>query len=103
MTPTLSGSTPRGVTRFRPPAWIVAVSPNESTCQSLQFSFGVHAVHEDQRPKNWELYAREWMQDNLPTGEIVVLTQGTGTAGVGGTNKIEIIELNQPPAEPAVW
>ena len=103
LTPTLSGSTPRGVSRFRPPAWIVAVSPNESTCQNLQFSYGVYPVHETKKPTKWEQYARDWMKQNYPDGDIVLLTQGTGTAGVGGTNKLEIIDLNLPPAEPAVW
>jgi len=103
LTPTLSGSTPRGVSRFRPPAWIVAVSPNEATCQNLQFSYGVFPVHETKKPAKWEMYTRDWMKQNCPDGDIVLLTQGTGTAGVGGTNKIEIIDLNLPPAEPAVW
>jgi len=103
LTPTLSGSTPRGVSRFRPPAWIVAVSPNESTCQNLQFSYGVYPVHETKKPGKWELYTRDWMERNYPDGDIVLLTEGTGTAGVGGTNKLEIIDLKIPPAESAVW
>jgi len=49
ITPTLSGSTPRRISRFRPPVWIVAVSPNLSSCQNLQFSYGVFPMHEADR------------------------------------------------------
>ncbi|MFN2159799.1 MAG: pyruvate kinase [Anaerolineales bacterium] len=103
ITPTLSGSTPRRVCRFRPPIWIVAVSPNESTCQALQFSYGVYPVLEPEKPESWEVYARKWRQNCEIEGDLVLLTQGSGAGGVGGTNKLEIIDLSRPPAEPSVW
>ncbi len=39
------GRTPRAITRFRLPCWIVALSPSERTCQELVFSFGVWPHH----------------------------------------------------------
>lgn len=103
ITPTLSGSTARQVCRFRPPIWIIAVSPNESTCQGLQFSYGVYPVLEPEKPENWEVYARQWSQNCEIEGDMVLLTQGSGAGGVGGTNKLEIIDLSLPPAEPSLW
>jgi len=79
------------------------VSPNESTCQSLQFSYGVYPVFEPEKPENWEVYARQWRQKCEIEDELVLLTQGSGAGGVGGTNKLEIIDLSHPPAEPPLW
>ncbi len=39
--PTHGGTTARSITRFRLSVWITAVSFQESTCQRLQFSYGV--------------------------------------------------------------
>jgi pyruvate kinase len=103
ITPTLSGSTARRVCRFRPPVWIIAVSPNETTCQGLQFSYGVYPVLEPEKPDDWEVYARKWSHNCEIEGELVLLTQGSGAGGVGGTNKLEIIDLSLPPAEPSLW
>ncbi len=58
MVPTLSGSTARLISRYRLPAWIIAVSPDKSTCRNLQFSYGVYPVYEQTRPANWEERAR---------------------------------------------
>jgi pyruvate kinase len=103
VTPTLSGVTSRRLSRFRLPVWIVGVSPNESTCQNLQFSYGVLPVYEAQRPPNWEQYTRDWLAHNNLTGDIALLTQGTTAAGSGSTNKLEIIDLNRPAGGTPVW
>ncbi|MFC1976199.1 pyruvate kinase alpha/beta domain-containing protein [Chloroflexota bacterium] len=103
MTPTLSGITSRRLSRFRLPVWIVGVSPNESTCQNLQFSYGVYPVHETVRPTNWEQYARDWLEQHGLTGNLALLTRGTSTAGTGSTNQVEIIDLNRPPGGTSIW
>ncbi len=102
-TPTLSGATARRVTRFRIPVWIVAVSPNQPTCQTLQFSYGVHPVHETVRPENWERYVRSWLERHGVVGDLALLTRGTSAARTGGTNQLEVIDLNRPPSETSVW
>jgi pyruvate kinase len=83
--------------------WIVGVSPNELTCQNLQFSYGVWPVHESERPANWEQYARNWLAHNNLTGDIALLTHGTTAAGSGGTNQLQIIDLNRPLSETPIW
>jgi pyruvate kinase len=103
VTPTLSGNTARKVCRFRPKVWIVAVSPNEATCQDLQFSYGVHPVHETERPQNWETYVRSWLERHEFREGLVVMTTGHTTAATGGTNRIEIIDLLEPTTDRRLW
>jgi pyruvate kinase len=104
ITPTMSGATSRRLSRFRLPVWIVGVSRNESTCQNLQFSYGVHPVYQQKRPENWEQYARDWLTRHDVTGELALLTRGTTSAsGSGGTNQLEIINLAYPPDGPPIW
>lgn len=103
ITPTLSGATARRVTRFRLPVWIVAVSPNEPTCQNLQFSYGVCPVHETERPASWRRYAREWLERHGLAERLALLTRGTSAARVGGTNQLEIIDFNQPFSDTSIW
>ena len=101
--PTLSGVTARRVSRFRLPAWIVAVSPNESTCQTLQFSYGVYPVLETDRPASWTRYAYDWLKRHGVPGDLALLTRGTATFHAGGTNHIEIVDLRSPPDEVSIW
>ena len=103
ITPTLSGATARRVARFRLPIWIIAVSPNESACQGLQFSYGVHAVYEGERPESWQVYARTWLKEHNFTQGLAILTHGAGTAHGGGTNQIEVIDLDRPLDDLHVW
>ncbi len=104
ITPTLSGATSRRVSRFRLPIWIIGVSPNAPTCQNLQFSYGVHAILESERPHNWEQYARDTLNQYGLTGELALLTRGTTSgSGMGGTNQLEFIDLTRIPEGPPIW
>ena len=103
ITPTLSGVTSRRLSRFRLPVWIVAVSPNESTCQNLQFSYGVCPVYESERPASWKRYAREWLEQHGLTERLALLTQGTSRVNTGGTDHIEILDPSLPFSETSVW
>ncbi len=91
--PTHSGSSARGITRFRLPVWIVAVSSQETTCQRLQFSYGVCPVHEPEHPGNWNEYARDWLQSHGIEGKLVVLTEGPSLKHPGANNRMELIDL----------
>lgn len=103
MAPTISGSTPRLITRFRLPPWIIAITPEESTCQHLQFSYGVHAVQLAERPASWTQYCRDWLEDYDVTDGLVLLSQGTRLGRVDSINQIEVIDLNAPPWETTEW
>ena len=93
--PTHSGATARSIARFRPPVWITAVSSQESTCQRLQFSYGVHPVCEPDHPDDWNTYVRKWMQDHGVEGNLVVLTEGPSTKHPQANNRMEIIDLSR--------
>jgi pyruvate kinase len=93
--PTKSGATARSIARFRPPVWIVAVSSQKSTCQTLQFSYGVHPVHEEEHPENWNAYVKKWLKAHKVEGNLVVLTEGPSTKHPETNNRMELIELKK--------
>jgi len=93
--PTRSGATARTIARFRPPVWIVAVSSQKSTCQTLQFSYGVHPVHEEEHPENWNAYVKKWLKAHKVEGNLVVLTEGPSTKHPETNNRMELIELKK--------
>ncbi len=90
--PTLSGTTARSVSRFRLPVWITAVSPLESTCRHLQFSYGVYPVFEPQYPENWRQYAQKWLQSHNVRGDRVLLIEGPSPKNPAANHRLEILE-----------
>jgi pyruvate kinase len=93
VTPTLNGSTPRLITRFRLPMWIVAYCANETACQSLNFSYGVHPILVTTEPDSWGQFARRWLRERGFTEGLALLTNGIGRQHADMTNQIEIIDL----------
>ncbi len=95
MIPTVSGATARHVTRFRLPVWIAAVSSEESTCQDLQFSYGVHAVHEPEHPTDWNQYAGQWLRSEGMEDGLIVLTEGPSPDNPSRNHRVEFIDLRR--------
>jgi pyruvate kinase len=91
--PTRSGYTARSIARFRLPVWIAAVSSQETTCQGLQFSYGVYPVDEPEHPENWNAFARQWLQKHGVEGDLVILTEGPSSKRPETNNRMEIIDL----------
>jgi pyruvate kinase len=91
--PTHSGSTARGIARFRLPVWVTAVSSQEKTCQDLQFSYGVLPVHEPEHPENWRAWCRAWRDARGLTGRHIVLTEGPSRRHPDRNHRMEIIDL----------
>jgi pyruvate kinase len=91
--PTLSGMTARSIARFRPSVWITAISPHESTCQQLQFSYGIYPVYEPDLPEDWNLYARKWLSEYEIEGDLVILTEGPSAKHPEANNRMELIDL----------
>jgi len=91
--PTVTGHTARMVCRFKLPVWIAAVSPEEATCQGLQFSYGVSPVHAAEHSRDWNAFARQWTQSaGLPSG-LVLLTEGPSRLNPRANHRMEIIDL----------
>jgi pyruvate kinase len=93
--PTHSGATARSIARFRFPAWTVAMSSQEATCQNLQFSSGVYPVHETEHPERWTDYIRQWVRDHEVAGKLAILTEGPSTKHPETNHRMEIIELSR--------
>ncbi|MGC8466998.1 MAG: pyruvate kinase [Acidithiobacillus sp.] len=93
VTPTESGASARRVARYRLRPWVIALSPHEKVCQELAFSYGVHAVHMPSPSGGWERAARSWLQQQGKTRGRMLLTQGPSRGHPGGTNRLEIIDL----------
>ncbi len=93
--PTRSGYTARSITRFRLPVWIIAVSSQEPTCQSLQFSYGVYPVCEAGHPVDWTDHIRSWVRSHGIEGELAILTEGPSAEYPNTNNRMEIIDLSR--------
>lgn len=91
--PSRGGSTARNVTRFRLPVWITAFCPQASTCQALQFSYGVDTVHVPEGCDDWERFARDWLHAQGLTTGMALLTQGPSGQAPAGNHRMEIMEL----------
>jgi len=95
ITPTKTGATSRRVSRFRLPVWILALSRYESTCQTLQFSYGVHGICVTDNFGSWETCARNVMKDQGVAKGLVIMTQGPPSEKEGGTNSMKILDLSE--------
>jgi len=93
LVPTQSGATARNVGRFRLPVWITALSPNEPTCQALQFSYGVEPVKVDADRPDWSAFARSWLAEQGVSDGLALLTQGPSEQHPCGNHRMEILEL----------
>jgi pyruvate kinase len=98
LVPSLTGATARRVARFRMPQWIIAGSHLETTCQRLQFSWGVHPRLVAEQ-LDWEdalvrqKSARRWCEEfGIDTG-LVILIEGAGTLRAHDTRRIDIVDL----------
>ena len=92
---TKSGYTARSIARFRLPVWTVAVSTQETTCQRLQFTYGVYPERQPEYPENWNKFVRDWLQVHGVEGTLVVLTEGPSFKHPEANNRMEIIDLRR--------
>ncbi len=95
ITPTKTGATARRVSRFRLPVWILALSRFESTCQTLQFSYGLHGICVSDNRGSWEACARGILNEHGITKGLVIMTQGPPSEREGGTNSMKILDLDE--------
>jgi pyruvate kinase len=91
--PTATGYTARMISRFKLPLWVTAVSREEATCRGLQFSYGVFPVQLDELPRDWNAFARQWLESQGLRPGLVVLTSGPCRANPAANNRLEILDL----------
>ncbi|UCH10160.1 MAG: pyruvate kinase, partial [Fidelibacterota bacterium] len=94
VTMTHTGSTARSVSRFRPKARIVALSPFISTCRWLQCSWGVTPMLVGEYGSTDEMIARAEQllleKGFLKSGDYFVLTAGVPIGQPGTTNLLKV-------------
>jgi pyruvate kinase len=95
--PTRSGAMARNVARFRLPTWITAFSTDETTCQKLQFSYGVYPVRVEKELADWTPFTRQWLYSNGVTSGLAVLTQGPSSEHPAASHRMEIVDLAKQP------
>lgn len=91
--PTRSGATARSLAKFRPSAWIVAISSSSCTVNALALSRGVHPVYEPVHPEDWRGYISHWLKTrSMPEG-LVLLTEGPSRLHPDASHRVEILDL----------
>ena len=96
LVPTSSGTTARGVARWRPPVWVVAVSHEPSVLQGLVFSYGVHPVDLSEEPDDWRVYAAHLLPElGLPCNR-VLLVAGPSARHPEANQRLELMVFASP-------
>ena len=93
LAPTSSGYMARSLTRFRLPVWIIAISSTLKTCQDLLFSYGVYPIHEESKPKDWTVYAKDYALGHDFKDTWFIKAEGPSADHPEINHKMEIIEL----------
>jgi pyruvate kinase len=89
--PTRSGATARMISRFNPPVWTIAITPDHAVCQNLIFAYGVHAVELQNEPASWSDYAREWLTAHQLSAPVAMLVAGPSPANPRANHRIEFL------------
>jgi pyruvate kinase len=91
---TRSGFTARMVSKYRPAAPVIAVTPDEAVARKLQLVWGVKTVIKQETPDTDSLIDRavEGALETgiVNTGDLVVITAGVPVAVTGTTNMIKV-------------
>ncbi|MDY0386625.1 MAG: pyruvate kinase [Methanolobus sp.] len=97
ITPTVSGRTPRHISRFRPDIWILAFSRYPLTCERLSMQYAVYPVFIQGKVDDWEETVLDALNkaSAVDSGDLIILTQGqvSGHGKPGGTNLLKFIEV----------
>ena len=97
--PSKSGDTARMISRFRPSAWIVALTTDPFVGQSLCFSYGVHPVHVDEFPKLDSEFFRQWMGKEQVQGDLAILVSGPSENSLDENHSLQFVRVNKKMAE----
>jgi pyruvate kinase len=95
VTPTISGQTPRRISRFKPDCWIFAMSRSQEICETLALSYGVYPIYSPNKGGSWEQTASTLLKENqiASVGDLIVFTEGQSPGKPGGTNMLKIFQI----------
>ncbi|MGE5360759.1 MAG: pyruvate kinase [Bacteroidales bacterium] len=91
--PTRSGATARMISRYKPVAWIVALSHDPRVCQQLEFSYGVYPVDVPEPPDDWARYAERWAHDRGMSNARALLITGASERDPNANPRLEFLRL----------
>jgi len=94
LVPTRGGTVARAISRFKPPVWIIAPSPEPAACQNLAFSYGVHPVHLAEEPDDWRDWITRVVRKNGITADRVMLVAGPSPRNPKANYRIELMRLD---------
>jgi pyruvate kinase len=92
--PTRTGATARMISRFNPPAWIIALSPDAAVCQGLAFCYGVHPVELAEDPEDWSAFARNWLREHQVDGPVALLVAGASARSPNANPRLEFLRVS---------
>jgi pyruvate kinase len=95
LVPTRSGATARLVSRLKPAVWMIAPSPDDAVCQGLGFSYGVHAVENQNEDADWRDFIQRWVRVTNVSANRVLLIAGPSPRNPLASHRIELMQLNQ--------
>jgi pyruvate kinase len=101
LVPTRGGTVARAISRFKPPVWIIAPSPDPAACQNLAFSYGVHPVHLAEEPDDWREWITRLARANGITAERVMFVAGPSPRNPKANYRIELMRLETEDTSPA--
>ncbi|MCO5246193.1 MAG: pyruvate kinase [Anaerolineae bacterium] len=97
LAPTISGSTARTLSWFRPPCPIIAITPDRAVEQALALYWGVHSLQSQRSPDTdaviSDALAVAQQAGIVQAGDTVVITAGTGGSTPGVTDLIKVRTL----------
>ena len=83
------------ISRFNPPAWIVAVARDTAVSQGLAFSYGVHPVQCTEYPANWVDFSLAWLREHQVEGRVAMLVTGPSPVNAMANHRIEFIRVGK--------
>ncbi len=93
--PTLTGTTARMISRFKPPVWIAALTRDRRVCQALQFCYGVLPVELTEEPRDWRQFAAGWAKEHEQPGKAAMLVAGPSPQHPAANYRIEFLILGE--------
>ena len=96
LVPTRSGATARSISSGKPRVWLIAPCSDAAVCQSLAFSYGVHAVDLAEEPSDWREFAAQRLHENAVAADRVMLVAGPSPRNPNANHRIEIMRVAAP-------
>jgi pyruvate kinase len=93
--PTITGTTARKISRYKPVAWVIALTADSAVSQGLAFSYGVYPFPLTEEPPDWRGFARDWMREHELSGMLAMLVAGPSPRNPNANHRIEFLRVGE--------